>query len=104
MAKSEMGNALEYLERNREYLTHVEKSRIHTMVKTGRVNEAIDTITRITAERRRLSCAKSSTFLTFTQAMKSRFTALLSCEISSFRRVFIAIIPTAMLFTAAKAF
>ena len=49
-----MGAAIEYLERNRKHLTHVEMNRLHTMIKTGRVNEAVDTITRITAERRRM--------------------------------------------------
>lgn len=49
-----MGLALEYLERNREYLTHSEKSRIHTMIKTGRHEEAMDRITSISNERRRM--------------------------------------------------
>lgn len=48
-----MGAAIEYLERNRKHLTHVEMTRLHTMIKTGRVSEAVDTITRITSERRR---------------------------------------------------
>ena len=49
-----MGAAIEYLERNRKHLTHVEMTRIHTMIKTGRVDAAVETITRITAERRRM--------------------------------------------------
>lgn len=49
-----MGAAIEYLEKNRKHLTHVEMTRLHTMIKTGRVNEAVDTITRITAERRQM--------------------------------------------------
>ena len=49
-----MGAAIEYLEKNRKHLTHVEMTRIHTMIKTGRVDAAVDTITRITAERRRM--------------------------------------------------
>ena len=49
-----MGAAIEYLERNRKHLTHSELNRIHTMIKTGRVDQAVDTITRITAERRQM--------------------------------------------------
>lgn len=49
-----MGAAIEYLEKNRKHLTHTELIRIHTMIKTGRVDQAVDTITRITAERRQM--------------------------------------------------
>ena len=49
-----MGAAIEYLERNRKHLTHIEVSRIHTMIKTGRVDQAVETITQLTAERRKL--------------------------------------------------
>lgn len=46
--------AIEYLERNRKHLTHTELNRIHAMIKAGRVDAAVDTITRITAERRKM--------------------------------------------------
>ena len=49
-----MGAAIEYLEKNRKHLTHSELNRIHTMIKTGRVDQAVETITRITAERRQM--------------------------------------------------
>lgn len=49
-----MGAAIEYLEKNRKHLTHIEMTRLHTMIKTGRVSEAVETITRITSERRRM--------------------------------------------------
>ena len=49
-----LGAAIEYLEKNRKHLTYNEANRIHTMIKTGRVREAVETITRITAERRQM--------------------------------------------------
>ena len=52
MDSAGMGLAIEYLKKNREYLTHVEKNRIHTMIKTGRIDEAVRTITHIANERK----------------------------------------------------